>query len=143
MQVKTILNRLHKFKSFVYKSVIWTGPTTAPQLEVEVVERANGKPICSECRFPRPGVRPVAKATFRVRTVVGHQSIFGLWAAPRQLSRLWRLCGVHALGFGQTPTDKGLWMVPGLVGKATFLERNSRSIQHLVGVRFSLGGDGC
>lgn len=55
MQVKTILNRLHKFKSFVYKSVTWAGPTAASQLEVEVVERANGQPICSECRFPRPG----------------------------------------------------------------------------------------
>ena len=55
MLVKTILNRIHKFKSFVYKSVTWTGSAEAPELEVEVVERANGKPICSECRFHRPG----------------------------------------------------------------------------------------
>lgn len=64
MQVKTILNRLHKFKSFVYKSVVWIGPATAPQLEVEVVERANGKPICSECRFPRPGYDRLPKRRF-------------------------------------------------------------------------------
>ncbi len=55
MLVKTILNRIHKFKSFVYKSAVWAGTSDAPELEIEVVERANGKLICSGCRKPRPG----------------------------------------------------------------------------------------
>ena len=49
MQLKTILNRVQKFKSFVYKSVRWVGSPAEPDLEVEVVERSNGKPICSGC----------------------------------------------------------------------------------------------
>lgn len=49
MQLKTILNRVQKFKSFVYKSVRWVGSPAVPELEVEVVERSNGKPICSGC----------------------------------------------------------------------------------------------
>ena len=55
MLVKTILNRIQKFKSFVYKSVVWAGTPDDPVLEIQLVERANGKPICSGCRRPRPG----------------------------------------------------------------------------------------
>ncbi len=55
MQLKTILNRVQKFKSFVYKSVRWVGNEAAPELEVEVAERANGKPVCSGCGHHRPG----------------------------------------------------------------------------------------
>jgi len=49
MQVKTILNQVQKFKSFVYKLVSWVGEQATPELAVEVVERANGRPICSGC----------------------------------------------------------------------------------------------
>jgi len=34
MQLKTILNRMQKFKSFVYKSVRWAGSPESPELEV-------------------------------------------------------------------------------------------------------------
>ncbi len=54
MQVKTILNRVQKFKSFVYKSVRWVGEADS-ELEVEVAERANGKPICSGCGHHQAG----------------------------------------------------------------------------------------
>jgi len=37
MQVKTILNQVQKFKSFVYKSVSWVGEQATPELAVEVV----------------------------------------------------------------------------------------------------------
>jgi len=55
MQVKTILNRVQKFKSFVYKSVRWSGSEAEPALEVEVVERANSRPVCSGCGRHGPG----------------------------------------------------------------------------------------
>jgi transposase len=55
MQIKTILNRVQKFKSFVYKSVSWVESQESPVLEVTVVERSNGKPICSGCSCQRPG----------------------------------------------------------------------------------------
>ncbi len=58
MLVETILNRVQKFKSFVYKSVRWAvnqSNPEQPELEVVVVERANGRPICSRCGQQRPG----------------------------------------------------------------------------------------
>lgn len=55
MQLKTILNRVQKFKSFVYTKARWTGSAAEPELEVEVAERANGRALCSGCGCPRPG----------------------------------------------------------------------------------------
>jgi transposase len=51
MQLKTILNRVQKFKSFVYTAAHFVGEV----LEVEVAARANGKPLCSGCECPCPG----------------------------------------------------------------------------------------
>ena len=47
MQLKTILNRVQKFKSFVYAQERWCRSTDAPELEIEVLERATGRPLCS------------------------------------------------------------------------------------------------
>ena len=55
MQLKTILNRVQKFKSFVYADVRWTGGVESPELEVTVIERVNGRPLCSRYGQPRPG----------------------------------------------------------------------------------------
>lgn len=55
MQLKTILNRVQKFKSFVYSAVRWMTDGDEPVLEVEVQPRANGRPVCSVCGRERPG----------------------------------------------------------------------------------------
>ena len=55
MQLKTILNRVQKFKSFVYGNVIWLDEGENLALLIEIVARANGKPICSSCGKPGPG----------------------------------------------------------------------------------------
>lgn len=55
MQVKTILNRLQKFKSFVYGRVRWFDGHVGAALEVEVLARANSKPRCSVCAGVCPG----------------------------------------------------------------------------------------
>jgi transposase len=55
MQVKTILNRLQKFKSFVYGAVRWLDGSAEPALEVEVLPRANSRPLCSVCKRAGPG----------------------------------------------------------------------------------------
>ena len=46
MLVKTILNRVQKFKSFVYGAVRFVEGRGAPALEVEVHARANSGPVC-------------------------------------------------------------------------------------------------
>ena len=55
MQLKTILNRVQKFKSFVYGDVTWLNSSEKPELMIEVEPRANSKPICSGCELPGPG----------------------------------------------------------------------------------------
>jgi len=56
MQLETILNRVEKNKSFVYRNARWTtAPSGPPQLEVTILPRANSRPICSGCRQTGPG----------------------------------------------------------------------------------------
>lgn len=54
MQLKTILNRVQKFKSFVYGNVSWLESDGKPALVIEIAARANSRPICSGCGRKRP-----------------------------------------------------------------------------------------
>ena len=55
MQLKTILNRVQKFKHFVYTDVRWEQSQGEGILVVEIQPRRNSRPICSGCRRPGPG----------------------------------------------------------------------------------------
>ena len=55
MQLTTILNRVEKFKSFVYGKTKWIEDADRPTIEVHIEARKNGRPICSGCDQPRPG----------------------------------------------------------------------------------------
>ena len=55
MQLKSILNRVEPFKSFVYGKVTWVEGACRPTLEVELHARKNGRAICSGCGQPGPG----------------------------------------------------------------------------------------
>jgi transposase len=55
MQLKTILNRVEHFKSFVYGKARWVEGTPRPTIEIEIHPRKNGRPICSGCDQARPG----------------------------------------------------------------------------------------
>ena len=55
MQLKTILNRVTNYKSFVIKKVNWVEDSEELALEVTIMPRANGRPICSGCEKVRPG----------------------------------------------------------------------------------------
>jgi transposase len=55
MQLKTILNRVQHFKSFVYGKIQWVEGEERPAIEVEVLARKNSRPICSGCGRPAPG----------------------------------------------------------------------------------------
>jgi transposase len=55
MQLKTILNRVQKFKSFVYGNVVWLDEGENVALLVQILARVNSKPICSGCDRPGPG----------------------------------------------------------------------------------------
>ena len=55
MQLKTILNRVEYFKSFVYGKARWVDDAERPTIEIEIESRKNGQPICSGCGEVRPG----------------------------------------------------------------------------------------
>ena len=55
MQLKTILNRIEKFKSFVYSKVRLVEEEGRLTLLVDVSPRANGQAVCSGCGQRRPG----------------------------------------------------------------------------------------
>jgi transposase len=56
MQLKTILNRVQKFKSFVYGDIVWLdSETNNLAILVQILARAKSKPICSGCGKPGPG----------------------------------------------------------------------------------------
>ncbi len=55
MQLKTILNRVENFKSFVYGKARWVDDTDRPTIEIPIEARRNGRPICSGCSQARPG----------------------------------------------------------------------------------------
>ena len=57
MQIKTILNRVQKFKSFVYGTVRWVEGASIPTLEIEIQPRLNSRPVCSGCGCKRPELR--------------------------------------------------------------------------------------
>lgn len=52
MQLKTILNRCHRFKSFVYGTIRFDRDTST--LHVELKPRKGSKAICSGCDQPGP-----------------------------------------------------------------------------------------
>ena len=55
MHLKTILNRVTNYKSFVFGKVTWNEDSLTPALDVEVKPRANGRPVCSGCGKRGPG----------------------------------------------------------------------------------------
>ncbi len=55
MQLKTILNRIEHFKSFVYAQAQMIDKQNQLSIEVTLRPRANGRPICSGCGRARPG----------------------------------------------------------------------------------------
>jgi len=72
MQLKTILNFVEKYKSFVYAEACWSN---CDQHEIEFViqPRRNSRPICSGCGKHRPGYHRLTARRFE---------FVPLWAIP-------------------------------------------------------------
>lgn len=52
MLLKTILNKCHRFKSFVYGKIVFVEHIGMDVIEVEILPRKNSKAICSCCHNP-------------------------------------------------------------------------------------------
>ena len=82
MQLKTMLNRVQKFKSFVYGSVCWVEGAQEPTLEVELHARRNSRPACSVCGHRRPGYDRLTMRRFEFIPMWGIK-VFFLYAPRR------------------------------------------------------------
>lgn len=91
MQIKTILNRVHKFKSFVYRAVRCVSGAPVPTLEVEIHPRSNSRPECSGCGQRRPAYDRLPERCFEFISMWGHK-VFLVYA-PRRVN--WRCCGIR------------------------------------------------
>ena len=91
MQIKTILNRVQKFKSFVYGDVRLLHKAKTPTLEIDIRPRANTRPVCSECRVNRPGYDTLDPRRFPYVPMWGYQVFFVY--SPRRVEC--RDCGVR------------------------------------------------
>ena len=83
MQLKTILNRVQKFNSFVYGAVRWVDGASVPTLEVELQPRVNSRPVCSGCARKRPGYDHLPVRRFEFIPLWGHKVFFVY--APRRV----------------------------------------------------------
>jgi transposase len=82
MQIKTVLNRVQKFKSFVYGAVRWNEATSPPSLEVELRPRTNGWALCSGCGRRRAGYDRLPLRRFEFVPLWG-MKVFWLYAPRR------------------------------------------------------------
>jgi transposase len=110
MQLKSILNRVHGFKSFVYGRARWVGTASEPAIEVELRPRANSRPICPHCERPAPGYDTLDQRRFEFIPMWGIK-VFLLYS-PRRVNC--NPCGVKVEAMpwssGKRPiTDAYAW----------------------------------
>lgn len=83
MPLQTILNRVEKYKSFVYGRVRLVEQRTGPPaIEVELRARANGRAICSGCGRKGPGYDRLPLRRFEFVPLWG-MAVFFLYALRR------------------------------------------------------------
>gem|GEM_PF-601776 len=91
MQVKQLLNRLQKFKSFVYEHVRLIETSETLIIEAIIRPRAHSRPCCSQCTRPGPGYDTLAVRRFEFVPLWG-LPVFFVYAPRRvECSR----CGVR------------------------------------------------
>jgi transposase len=82
MLIKTILNRIEKFKSFVYGPCRLEDRGAALALLVDITARANGRPVCSGCGKRRAGYDTLPARRFQYVPFWGI-AVFFLYAMRR------------------------------------------------------------
>lgn len=77
MQLKTILNRVYKFPSFVYERIdLRSDEQDQPCVDVHVRARANSRPRCSGCEQRRPGYDTLPARCFDFVPLWGMRVVF-------------------------------------------------------------------
>jgi transposase len=82
MQVQTILNRVQRHRSFVYRDTRWRDGDKGLALEVIIEPRANGRAICSGCGERRAGYDRLPPRSFDFVPLWG-MAVFFVYALRR------------------------------------------------------------
>lgn len=90
------------------------------RLEVEVIERANGRFLRSQSVAGQRRFMNACSAACLSSCPLGYSCVSGLCTAPGGVSPLWCAGGGVAVGVGQATLDRSLCLVPGTLG-ATFI----------------------
>ncbi len=123
MQLKTILNRVQKIKSFVYGAVRWIEEDKEPAIEIEVRRRANSRAECSRCGRRGPGYDTLPERRFEFIPFWGIK-VFFLYAPHRvdcprcgvKVERMPWATGKHRL------TDAYAWYLAGWAKRLSWKE---------------------
>jgi len=70
MQIKTILNKCHKFKRFVCGRAYFEEHAGKPAIHIEIEARKNSQGICSRRRRVRTSVLALIASSNSVRTTL-------------------------------------------------------------------------
>jgi transposase len=84
MQIKTILNQVQKFKSFIYGTILLIESEQHPTIEIEILPRKNSPPKCSICYQQCPGYDRLPERRFEFIPMWGFKVFFRY--APRRVS---------------------------------------------------------
>ena len=76
MLLKTILNKCHKFKSFVFATVRFIEHKGSDAIEIEILPRKNARAICSSCHQPAPLYDRLSPRVFEHIPVWGFRVFF-------------------------------------------------------------------
>jgi transposase len=90
MLIKTILNKCHNFKSFVYQNVVLSRYHGHEVLEQTVIPRKNAHTICSCCKKKAPGYDSLGERRIEFIPLWGYR-VFLLYTMRRVNCRT---CGV-------------------------------------------------
>lgn len=123
MQLKTILNRVQKFKSFVYTQVRWMEGPVGPFIEADLEARSNSRGICSGCERRRPGYDTLPSRRFEFVPLWGIKVYFIY--SPRRVNC--PSCGVKVEQMPWSPgkyqlTETYAWFLAGWAKRLSWQE---------------------
>ena len=139
MLIKTLLNKVERFKSFIYGDSKLMAVGSNEALVIDIKPRRNSKPECPECgkRGKMYDTQPVR--LFEYVPIWSFKVYFRY--APRRVC-----CPHHGIKVEALPWAYGkeqmTYLVPGLsgpLGKAAFLEGDGRHLQDQLGQRLPGG----
>ena len=120
-----MLNKCHKFKSFVYGNARFAENEGKTVIEIEVKPKKNSKAICSGCQKPAPGYDSLEERKFEFIPIGGFSGFFCIHNETCAVPSMRGACRRSALGRRKAAPDEGIYAVFGPLGKETILEGGS------------------